>query len=319
MQWVTTRLLADLWRIVFRTDARTSLAGIDRIGLWESPTGLYFFDPPVEGDQTFYREFHSRLKRRGLFTDEFVREEFLIAARHIPFGARVLDVGCGQGNFRQCVACRPTIPASIRMSPGTPQSRAFAMRRLPQHLVGRAASYDAVVCFQVIEHLRDPKALFAEIVEAAKPGGLIFIGVPHVPSALTRIPNFPINAPPHHLTWWNKTALAELARSAGAAVESVSHVPWGPSDARIFWTERCSPIKCSDIYFRGALAWHASALIGRGLGSIAFRLFGAPKRRRRRRRPADDRAPARGGVARRRRSQLGSWTRRRAKVTDRSF
>src|SRR5271167_652308 len=60
VQWVTTRLLVDLWRIVFRTDVRTSLGGIDRIGLWESPTGLYFFDPPVEGDQTFYREFHAR-------------------------------------------------------------------------------------------------------------------------------------------------------------------------------------------------------------------------------------------------------------------
>ena len=62
---------------------------------------------------------------------------------------------------------------------------------LTRHLAGRRAFYDAVCCFQVIEHVRDPKALFAEIVQAAKPGGLICIGVPHVPSALTRIPNFP--------------------------------------------------------------------------------------------------------------------------------
>jgi hypothetical protein len=54
VQWVTTRLLTDLWRIVFGTDALTSFAGVDRIGLWESPTGLYFFDPPLEGDQKFY-------------------------------------------------------------------------------------------------------------------------------------------------------------------------------------------------------------------------------------------------------------------------
>ncbi|MBV8106345.1 MAG: class I SAM-dependent methyltransferase [Hyphomicrobiales bacterium] len=276
VQWVTTRLLVDLWRIVFGTDARTSLAGVDRIGLWESPTGLYFFDPPVEGDQAFYGEFSARLKRRRLFTDETVREEFLIAARHIPFGARVLDVGCGQGNFRQCVPHADYTGLDPHVAEG---SGAGGVRgeTLAEHLVGRAASYDAVVCFQVIEHVRDPKALFAEIVEAAKPGGLIFIGVPHVPSALTRIPNFPINAPPHHLTWWSKTALAELARSAGAIVESVNNVPWGQEDGRIFWIERCSPIKCSDVYFRGALAWHASALIGHGLGSIAFRLLGAPK------------------------------------------
>jgi SAM-dependent methyltransferase len=276
LQWVTTRLLVDLWRIVFGTDARTSLAGIDRIGLWESPTGLYFFDPPVEGDETFYREFHARLNQRGLYTDETVREEFLIAARHIRPGARVLDVGCRYGNFRQCVPEADYTGLDPHVA-GDAAVEGVRSETLAQHLVGRAASYDAVVCFQVIEHLRDPKALFAEIVEAAKPGGLIFIGVPHVPSALTRIPNFLINAPPHHLTWWSKTALAELARGAGAVVESVEPVPWGQADGRIFWIERCSPIKCSDIYFRGALAWHASALIGRGLGSIAFWLFGAPK------------------------------------------
>jgi SAM-dependent methyltransferase len=277
VQWVSTRLLADLWRIVFSTNARTSLAGIDRVGLWESPTGLYFFDPPLEGDQKFYTEFYARLKRWRLFTDETVREEFLIAARHIPFGARVLDVGCGHGNFRQCV------PGAdyTGLDPNFADDAAIEGVRnetLTQHLVGRAAWYDAVCCFQVLEHVRDPKALFGEIAEAAKPGSHVFVGVPHVPSALTRIPNFLINAPPHHLTWWSKGALVELARSAGAVVEGVDNVPWGRGDGRIFWIERCSPIKCSDVHFRGALSWHASALIGHGLGSIAFALLGAPKK-----------------------------------------
>jgi hypothetical protein len=88
VQTVTTRLLVDLWRIIFNTDARESLAGIDRIGLWESPTGLYFFDPPLEGDHKFYTQFYARLKRWRLFSDETVREEFLIASKFIPSGAR---------------------------------------------------------------------------------------------------------------------------------------------------------------------------------------------------------------------------------------
>jgi SAM-dependent methyltransferase len=276
VQWVTTRLLADLWRIVFRTDALGSFAGIDRIGLWESPTGLYFFDPPVGGDQKFYSQFHARLKRSRLFTEVAVREEFLIAARHIQKGARVLDLGCGYGNFRQCVPQADYTGLDPHVAEDAAVER-VRNETLTQHLAGRTAFYDAVCCFQVIEHVRDPKALFAEIVQAAKPGGLVCIGVPHVPSALTRIPNFLINAPPHHLTWWSKTALVELAASAGAIVESIDHAPWGREDSRIFWIERCSPIKCADIHFRGALSWHAAALIGHGLGSIAFRLFGAPK------------------------------------------
>ena len=130
---------------------------------------------------------------------------------------------------------------------------------------------------QVIEHVCDPKALFAEIVSAAKPGGLICVGVPHVPSALTRIPNFLRNAPPHHLTWWSATALRELARSAGAVVETVKPASWSGRDSSVYWIERCSPIKCRDIHFRGALAWHAASLVGSALGLVAAKQFRPPK------------------------------------------
>jgi len=277
VQWVSARLLVDLWRIAFKTDARSSFAGTDRFGLWESPTGLYFFDPPREGDHTFYTQFYVWLKRRGLFTRETVREEFLIAAKRIAPGARVLDVGCGHGNFRQCVPHAKYTGLDPHFAVDA-AVQGVRNETLAHHLAEHGSSYDAVCCFQVIEHVRDPTALFAEIVAAAKPGGLICIGAPHVPSALTRIPNFLISAPPHHLTWWTKAALVELARSAGAVVESVENVPWGAGDSGVYWIERCSPIKCSDVHFRGAYSWHVAAVIGNALGYLAFLLFGAPKK-----------------------------------------
>jgi hypothetical protein len=129
----------------------------------------------------------------------------------------------------------------------------------------------------VIEHVRDPKSLFDEMVQAAKPGGLLCVGVPHVPSALTRIPNFIINAPPHHLTWWSKAALAELAKSAGAIVESVVNTPWGPGDSLLYWMERYSPVKCRNIHYHGSVKWHAASLTSFALGTLAFKLFGMPK------------------------------------------
>src|SRR5207249_9818388 len=95
---------------------------------------------------------------------------------------------------------------------------------LRAHLVENANAYDAVCAFQVIEHLRKPTEMFADMVAAAKPGGLVIVGVPHVPSALTRFPNNLVNAPPHHLTWWTRAALAALAERHGAAVESVEKI-----------------------------------------------------------------------------------------------
>jgi SAM-dependent methyltransferase len=275
VQWVPSRLLIDLWRITFGVDARGSFAGRERFGLWESPTGLYFFDPPREGDHQFYSDLYAGLKRRGFISVETVRPEFLMAARRIPAGARVLDVGCGLGGFRACVP-------EADYTGLDPHMAAHALiadvrsETLRQHLDGNAGAYDAVCCFEVIEHVPDPKALFAELVQAARPGGLVCVSVPRVPSAMTRIPNFLINAPPHHLTWWTEAALRHLAKSAGAEVMSVEHVPFG-SDSGIYWIERFSPIKCRDVHFRGAFGWHAASLVSSLLGIAASRIFRVPR------------------------------------------
>ena len=276
LQWVSTRLLIDLWRVEFGVDVRPLFAGLDRIGLWESPAGLTFFDPPRAGDAAFYSALYGRLRARRLFTDTSVREEFHVAAGHIRQGACVLDVGCGYGAFRRSVPHADYKGIDPHFD-GDEAASGVRKETLERHLALHAGAYDAVCCFQVIEHAPDPKALFAGLVAAAKPGGLIAVGVPHTPSAMTRIPNFLINAPPHHLTWWSRTALTALANGAGAVVERIEAVPWGAGDAAVYWMARLSPIRCSGLHLRGAASWHAAALIGYLLGSAAARLFGPPE------------------------------------------
>jgi len=274
---VSTRILIDLWRIEFGVDVRPNFAGLNHLGLWESPTGLYFFDPLCEGDNAFYIGFYENLKKRRFFTDKTMRQEFRMAAERIPPGARVLDVGCGHGNFQRCVPHANYTGLDPNFAEQSPVAD-VRNESLEQHLVAHSGGYDAVCCFEVLEHLRDPRAMFAGIVQAAKPGGLICIGVPHVPSVFTRIPNLLTSAPPHHLTWWTKAALCDLATSAGALVESVENVPWAGEEALLYWMERCSFIKCSEVHFRGGVAWHLSALTGYMLGLIAFNLLGAPRK-----------------------------------------
>lgn len=276
VQWVTARLLADLWRIEFKTDARPSFCGIERFGLWESPAGLYFFDPLVEGDRAFYAGFYSRLNAKKLFSQETIRHEFLIAARRIEAGARVLDVGCGFAGFRSCVPQATYTGLDPHFAEGSGDVAEVHNETLAHHLIEHAGSYDAVCAFQVLEHVKTPAALFAQMVQAAKPGGLIFVGVPHIPSALTRIPNFLLNAPPHHLTWWTESALKELAKGAGAAIDGIEHVPWGGSDSLVYWVGRCTPVKCAGQHFRGAWSWHAAAALGLLGGMLIHRLIGTP-------------------------------------------
>jgi SAM-dependent methyltransferase len=273
VQWVTARLLTDLWRIEFKTDARPSFRGVDRFGLWESPTGLYFFDPPLEGDRAFYVRCYSRL--RAFYPHEAIRHEFLIAARRIETGARVLDVGCGFASFRSCVPQAMYTGLDPHFAEGGVID-GVRNETLAQHLIGHAGFYDAVCAFEVLEHVRAPATLFAQMTQAAKPGGLIFVGVPHVPSAFTRIPNFLLNAPPHHLTWWTRSALTELANGANAVIDSIEHVPWGGHDSLIYWIEHFSPVKCTGVHFRATWSWHAAAALGLLGGCVAHRLLGTP-------------------------------------------
>ncbi|WP_236728747.1 hypothetical protein [Methylobacterium sp. WSM2598] len=106
----------------------------------------------------------------------------------------------------------------------------------------------------------------------------MIIGVPHVPAAHARIPNYLINAVPHHLTWWTKAALEAVAARAGLVSAAVEIAPWSDVDAIVYWMERCSPVKCRQVHYRHSWAWHASALIGFMGGFVMRKLKPEPFR-----------------------------------------
>jgi SAM-dependent methyltransferase len=276
IQTVSCEFLARLWEIEFKVNVRSSFAGVDRLSLWKSPTGLLFFSPALVGDATFYRTFYKTLGPKLFPRKERPREEFLVAARYIQDGARVLDVGCGFGGFRHFVPDA----LYLGLDPHFAENAADWARSesLAEHLVSHRDAYDVVCAFQVIEHVERPADIFAEMATATKSGGLVIVGVPHVPSAMTRIPNFLLNAPPHHLTWWSSQALASLADREGLVVEAIHRIAWSKVDSLVFWIERCSFQRCQDVYFKDAWSWHISALTGFLLGYLMDGLFGPPKR-----------------------------------------
>jgi SAM-dependent methyltransferase len=268
VQWVSCDFLARLWRVIFKVDARPSLGEQQRIGLWESPTGLYFFDPILPGDDTFYTQFYTGPHDAVIF-----RHAYKLAAQRIAPGDRVLDVGCGNASFRA------VIPHAnyVGLDPVFGGIGDVHKETLSHHLGEHSGVYDAVCAFEVLEHLASPVQLFADMVRAARPGGLVIVSVPHVPSALTRIPNNILNAPPHHLTWWTEQALRALAEGGGATVESIEHAEWCASDSLLYWVARCCPIRSSHIYFRAAWSWYAALFVGIRGGRLMCALNKVPK------------------------------------------
>ena len=272
--------LTQLWRYSGRVDVGKLLLPAGTFRLWESPTGLIFFDPPVAGDEAFYRAFYGHIgahdKLAGPGTE---RLEFRQAAAHVPHGARVLDVGCGHGGFRAYVPKAAYTGLDPNFSAEDPTG-AILDETVEAHAARLGPVYDVACAFQVIEHVVDPLAFARAMAACVKPGGLVLIGTPLWPSPNTTIPNFVINAPPHHLTWWTRDSLVALAETLGCSPEAVHPIGMDRHDSLIHWMAKITPIRCRDRFFRKSWPWVLALAFAYWIGSLLDRWLPVPKRTR---------------------------------------
>ena len=81
----------------------------------------------------------------------------------------------------------------------------------------RAESFDAITCFDVLEHLYEPRRVMARVGEWLKPGGIFYVQVPNVDSAEARVFGSYWHGLelPRHLFHYSPASLKFLAESAG--------------------------------------------------------------------------------------------------------
>ena len=258
VQWLSKEMLVELWRYSLRVDVSDQVCDIERFGIWESPTGLLYFDPPRAGDRDFYQRFYGRIGAHDrLSGPRTVRDEFVRAASHIAPGARVLDVGCGEGGFRRYLSSCEYVGLDPNFGGSATQFRA---ETIEAHAAQNSHHYDAVCAFQVVEHVSDPLGFVRAMVATLRSGGLLLIGVPCWPSPGTDIPNFVINAPPHHLTLWTEPALRALCVQSGLVCRAIEPILVSRHASLLYWMGRFAPKFRSDRLFRNAWSWHLGLL-----------------------------------------------------------
>jgi SAM-dependent methyltransferase len=105
---------------------------------------------------------------------------WLVASRRLGVdlsGPRILDVGCDDAGFlgRGAASLRVGVDMAPRARPsgGVEIVRADA-RRLP--IV--AGGFDCILCFDVLEHIEDDRAVMREMLGALAPHGTIWISTP---------------------------------------------------------------------------------------------------------------------------------------------
>ena len=116
--------------------------------------------------------------------------------RAIPGNARIADVGCGTGQMCLYLASadRVVIGADLSrasLALGAAAAARFGLERVQfvETDLGRPGlkrgAFDLVYSSGVVHHTRDPGASFGKLVELARPGGVIVLGVYN---AIARIP-----------------------------------------------------------------------------------------------------------------------------------
>ena len=140
----------------------------------------------------------------------------------------LLDMGCSSGAFLQSLKSAPWKLYGIEMS--AESARTAEVGSGAQVFVGDILdapfpreSFDVITCFDVLEHLYEPRKVMARVGEWLKPGGIFYVLVPNVDSAEARLFGSYWHGLelPRHLFHYSPASLKCLAESAGLRVVSL--------------------------------------------------------------------------------------------------
>lgn len=130
---------------------------------------------------------------------------------------RVLDVGCGIGDF---LRYRPGTVGTDVDAEAVAWCRGLGLdahRMLPDQLPFDDAGFDGAVLDNVLEHLASPAALLSEIRRVLRASATLLVGVPGRRG---------YHADPDHKVHYDETALRTTVARAGFSCQRIIHMPF---------------------------------------------------------------------------------------------
>jgi SAM-dependent methyltransferase len=189
----------------------------------------------------------------------------------------LLDMGCNSGSFLAFMRSAFWKLHGIEMS--AEGARTAEARSGAQVFVGDILdapfppeSFDVITCFDVLEHVYDPRRVMARVGEWLKPGGIFYVLVPNVDSAEARVFGSYWHGLelPRHLFHYSPASLRSLAESAGLQVVSLGtrRNPAVGTSLRYVLDDvfRAVGIRRAPVAYQGqaTLPWRAARKLARG-------------------------------------------------------
>lgn len=221
LEEVLVKVYAEGWRVkeipftYYPRDRGSSHARIVSFGidLLRSFGRLWQLRSSIESADYDERAFYSIIPLQRYWQ----RRRHRIVTRMARGMGRTLDVGCGSSIILQ------SLNDAVGVDVLTNKLRYMRRYGLPllrgsvMALPARDASFDCVVCSQVIEHIPADPAIFDELVRVLRPGGLLILGTPDYDTIgwQTIEPLYGFFAPggykDEHITHYTLQSLTELA------------------------------------------------------------------------------------------------------------
>ena len=193
-------------------------SGVPRAIADKKAVGEVAFDKYAVKGAYHWAELFGPLHRRNAYTiGRYEQVLSALKAHCLPANSRVLDVGCGDAALTGLIATRckahvagvDTTALSIELA-----RKEFSKRSLFgefQIIDGYEypyadASFEAVVCSDVIEHVREPRRLLGEMWRVLKPGGVAIVTTP------IRFTEAPLD--PLHVEEWFPQQFRDLCTDA---------------------------------------------------------------------------------------------------------
>jgi SAM-dependent methyltransferase len=180
-------------------------------------------------------------------------------------GQRVVEIGCGLGNFtgmlldREIVIAVDSEPACIQRLqeryPNQKNLRAFVCDVSRSELSHLAQFQpDSCVCLNTLEHIEDDRGALASMASILTPGGVITLLVPAFPAL-----HGPIDANLGHYRRYSVEAVTSLAKSANLRIKqmrymnAIGFLGWW-ANARVFRREAQSAAQI-EVFDRWVVPW----------------------------------------------------------------
>lgn len=195
--------------------------------------GLQFWEPRQMPSARWYSAMYGARNQRLLPLEP--GHSFFLADLLAPRCGRILDVGCGTGNFLLAASIAGYSVSGIELDTDAaalalrfcPRARIFPVPLESFRVRYPNETFDIVSFFEVLEHQADPAAFLSEVRACLRPRGFIVLSVPNRDRWQTATDA--LDYPPNHFLRWNPKSLSTALRAHGFSVMSVKRQKPSPS------------------------------------------------------------------------------------------